>query len=353
MWLATYKDKTASVQFWQLESNTRAVCIMHTCSDTHTRPRRAEVFTLRGITHTHTHILFYDIWLLLHTFERVCHITALDCTAGGHLHVVIGSTYHCCWRWVRERHAGLNVPHKRTTVFCASYLHVRDSRVRLMPSEMEYDIFARADTESAPVRVTGVSADRFIYFTAYFLCVFVRLDAANATEPSQRMSAWLSAEISAASRGASTLESPTIIRLSAKCSPRPCFCPHRLVRVFLPSSLSYLLCIRSLVPRPPSLPALLNSHLFTLFLQESTFQICLSVWPSFSCLISFFLHPSEGTQSSKDKPHCEYKNTQCAHQTRFFFSTLLKKWQQNGFRHRLCCRSSHLQTFPEWESLPT
>lgn len=32
-------------------------------------------------------------------------------------------------------------------MFCTSYLHACDSGVRLMPSEMEYDIFARTDTE--------------------------------------------------------------------------------------------------------------------------------------------------------------------------------------------------------------
>lgn len=104
----------------------------------------------------------------------------------------------------RVRHTGLNAPHKRDVMFCAPYLHVSDSRVRLMPSEVEYDIFARTDTESASWFtghviesegvVMGVSADWFIYFAAYFLCVFVQLDTANATKPSQRISVQLSAK---------------------------------------------------------------------------------------------------------------------------------------------------------------
>lgn len=45
---------------------------------------------------------------------------------------------------------------------------------------------------------------------------------------------------------------------------------------------------------PSILIAFLNSYLSTLFLQESTFEFHLSVWPSFSCLISFFPAPIRG-----------------------------------------------------------
>lgn len=92
---------------------------------------------------------------------------------------------------------GLNISHSWSVMFGVSYLHVCNSGVRLMPSEMEYDIFAHADTESTLVihrvrhnkrrerkgRVMGISTDWFIYFTAYFLCVFVRLDTANKAKP--------------------------------------------------------------------------------------------------------------------------------------------------------------------------
>lgn len=43
-------------------------------------------------------------------------------------------------------------------------------------------------------------------------------------------------------------------------------------------------------------------------------------------------------------------NTLIKHAHIFF--VLLKKWQQNGFKDGLCCRSSHLQTFWECESVP-
>ncbi len=86
-------------------------------------------------------------------------------------------------------------------MFCASYLHACDSRVRLMPTEMECDIFAHTDTESAPVihwvrhikrkREKERERERALQtglFTSQrcFQCVFVRLDAANATKPSQK-----------------------------------------------------------------------------------------------------------------------------------------------------------------------
>lgn len=69
-----------------------------------------------------------------HVFRRTCrftrrkkasalHIEAwmslLDCTGGGHLHAVIGSTCHCCRRWEA----------RTLPVFSFSYLHVLDSRV--------------------------------------------------------------------------------------------------------------------------------------------------------------------------------------------------------------------------------
>ncbi len=147
----------------------------------HTTTESREVFSSEA-SHTHTcRLLIHYIRLLLRTCEHVCHIVLLDSTVGGHLHVVIGSTYHCCRRWETQRRTRARTfPTNRAPCFHASYLHVCDSRVRLMSTEMEYDIFAHTDTESAPVsrcichvkrqrwRAIGISADRFIYFTAYW-----------------------------------------------------------------------------------------------------------------------------------------------------------------------------------------
>ena len=97
----------------------------------------------------------------------------------------------------REKHAGLNVPHKQNVMFGTSYLHVCDSRVRLTPSEMDYDIFAPADTEFAAVthsvrphknteRETELilNLSRLVYLLhGLILSVFVRFDTANATKP--------------------------------------------------------------------------------------------------------------------------------------------------------------------------
>lgn len=127
------------------------------------------------------------------------------------------------------RHTGLNIPHKRNVMFCTSYLCVSTSRVRLMPIEMEYDIFAHTDNESASViserereggRAMVVSADWFIYFAAYFLGALVPLDAANATKQSQRISVQLPVK-SPRFHGSRT--PPAVTRFFAKCTPRPCF----------------------------------------------------------------------------------------------------------------------------------
>lgn len=152
----------------------------------------------------------------------------------------------------RVRHTGLNAPHKRDVMFCAPYLHVSDSRVRLMPSEMEYDIFARTDTESASWftghviesegAVMGVSADWFIYFAAYFLCVFVQLDTANATKPSQRISVQLSA----------ALWTPPPLSGSPPNSPHPCFCSHCFVCRFLSPYVLFILLLYPAMPYPVS-----------------------------------------------------------------------------------------------------
>ncbi len=84
--------------------------------------------------------------------------------------------------------------------------------------------------------------------------------------------------------------------LSGSCQVRPSslFCPHWFACMFIPSFLSRFLSsffFCSTIPCPSPLLAFLNSHLVTLFLPESTFEMHLRVWPSFSCL-NLFLHPS-------------------------------------------------------------
>lgn len=163
------------------------------------------------------------------------------------------------------------LPTNQTSCTRMSYLHVCDSGVRLMPSEMEYDIFAHADTECASAihwarhrkrkrgGMTGISADWFIYFTAFFfsvsLSVFVGLDAPNATEPSQRMSVQLVAK-PRRSQGGRRFSgiSHHFIRLPAKCRPRPCFCPV----IALPACafLFFRISFRRAILRPSPLLAL-------------------------------------------------------------------------------------------------
>lgn len=148
----------------------------------HARPFPSRCVRLRGVTCTAS---FYNF--CLHTSEcvHIRHITLPARSVGGHLHVVIGSTCHCCRRWEWDTRV-LNVPHKRNVMFPVSYLHTCESGQRLMPSAMEYDDFAHGDPLSQGVKGRGsdgcFSADWFIYLAACFPgCVCP--DTANVTKP--------------------------------------------------------------------------------------------------------------------------------------------------------------------------
>lgn len=83
---------------------------------------------------------------------------------------------------------------------------------------------------------------------------------------------------------------------------------------FLLPSIHLMSCLLSCIPKFLSLPFIAT---------RIHFEIHLSVWPSFSYLmcISFFVSCTHqrAMQTSKGKPHCKYKNTQCVHQTCSYF----------------------------------
>lgn len=155
-----------------------------------------------GITHTHS--LLYYVRLLFHTFEHVHHIILLDGTVGGHLHVVIRSTHHCCRRWERGTQAGMFPTNRMSCSAVLIYMSATTGYVwypvrwnmtyLLTLTQNLFQWISEYDIKRETKRVMGFSADWFIYFTAYFLCVFVRLNTANATKPTRSMSVQLSAK---------------------------------------------------------------------------------------------------------------------------------------------------------------
>lgn len=128
--------------------------------------------------------------------------------------------------------------------------------------------------------------------------MFVRFDTTNATKPSQNnvcpALCEILCEISLHSREPALRNLPPI----SGCLPNVALVLVFVLITLYACFLSYFLFILSIfTPLSSVLPFLLlflNSYLFKLFLQESTFEIHLSVWPSFSCLISSFAAPIRG-----------------------------------------------------------
>lgn len=192
---------------------------------------------------------------------------------------------------MRERHTGRNVPHKQNVMFCGSYLHVCDYRVRLIPSEMEYDIFAHADTESVSVnqwirhKERDKESDGFFSRLVYLLhslfsvCV-CQTQHCKCHKANPKYVCPAFCKISLLS-GEPALRNP---------EPLSGFLPYVVIVLvfglitlygcsFLPFPFPSFSIFYFNLPSP--VPRFLNSYLFTVFLQESTFEIHLSVWPSF------------------------------------------------------------------------
>ena len=184
-----------------------------------------------------------------------------------------------------------------------------------MPGEMEYDIFAHADTEMCFSDSLGTSQEekergsdgyfsRLVYLLhslffslslSFSLSVFAGLDAPNATEPSQRMSVQLTAKSRRSHGGAGSLESPTVLSGFQPNVDLVLVCVHNcFVCTFLPF-LSYLplvisFCRAILRPSPLfALPKILTfSHDFS---KKSAFEIHLQCLTQFLMPDFFFPAP--------------------------------------------------------------
>lgn len=209
-----------------------------------------------------------------------------------------------------------------------------------MPIEMEYDIFTRTDNESASViserereggRAMVVSADWFISW--------VRWSHLTPQMPHSK------AKVSPSS---SPWNLPAFVGAGLP-QPLPGFLPNvLLVLVFGLLCVQVLLSLRPFLGPAITWPAFLFSKIkiiyvykkeatisyyFTFFPQEATFEIR----PSFSFSLSFPFFSCNHLRACKlvkTNHTANEENAQCTHQTCSYFSMLLKKWQQNGFKGR-------------------